>query len=450
MSILAAGCSTQIQVSVPPDAAMTPPDLAPACSPANCAAPGHSCRGNDCVEDCRPAGAVPCAGGGDGGADVCDFTDGKCKPANAPCLLTGAFAACGQQSCGPGAACDGSMCVPWTAGCTGVDCDGAGRCWGTHCPCARPTPSCTPPSLDDLNRAEFAGSLANGSDSEGAFDLGFDEVCNAYAVTMISGPDYLRQMSPQGMITEWKSTTNLNMGQVAVLRLVVGEFATIGDIAATYICCANCGCQITNQDGRLGVIHLDRASMARPLPNVIPAMPTDGKGPFGDGALDTGPYGLTWGGDGALYVGNVQKNGEFTRLDLQTLKQAPVTTFPARVVAGDVYDPASLLVALEGGQIVRLETATGKSTPFCAAGADVTSLHRDRFTGRIYAELRRSPPAIVEIAGDGSSVQPFQAAPRLGRIALAPDGYLYHLSVYPAVRWKSKSAIVRWALPRAR
>lgn len=450
ITLFLSACSTQIQVASLPDASHPPLDLAPACSLANCAAPGHRCRGDQCVEDCRPADAIPCAASSDAGPDLCDFTDGKCRPAASACLLAAPFADCGRQSCGPGTTCDNGNCVPWTAGCTGVDCDSTGRCWGTNCPCARPAPVCTPPSLADLNRAEFAGSLKNNSDAEGAFDLGFDEICNAYAVTMISGPDYLRQMSPQGTITEWASTTNLNMGQVAVLRLVVGEFATIGDIAATYICCANCGCLITGQDGRLGVIHLDRASMMRPLPNVIPAMSTDGKGPFGNTSIDTGPYGLTWGGDGALYVGNVAKNGDFARLDLKTLKQTPVAMFPARVVAADVFDLSSLLVALEGGQIVRLETATGKSTPFATAGADVTSLHRDRFTGRVYAELRKSPPQIVEIAADGTTIQPFQTAPRLGRIALAPDGYLYHLSVFPAVQWKSKSAIVRWPLPAAR
>ena len=106
--------------------------------------------------------------------------------------------------------------------------------------------------LARLNMADFAGSPVNGSDGEGAFALDFDALCNAYAVTMISGPDYLRQLAPDGTLTTWTSTTNLNMGEVAVKRLAVAEFETIGDIAATYICCATCGCIQTGLDGRLG------------------------------------------------------------------------------------------------------------------------------------------------------------------------------------------------------
>lgn len=310
--------------------------------------------------------------------------------------------------------------------------------------------TCTPPSVDRLNQSDFAGSPVNGSDSEGAFDLDFDELCNAYAVTMISGPDYLRQLGPDGMLTQWTSTTNLNMGQVAVLRINAGEFATIGDIAATYICCATCGCIETGQDGRLGVVHLDRASMSRPLPNVIPASTTSGSGPFGNATLDTGPYGLTWGGDSALYVGNVKQNGDFYRVDLGTLAQRQVTMFPARVVAAQPYDPHRLLVATVGGTLSVLDTDTGTSQAFATLPAEITSVRRDRFTGRVYAEVRTSPPQIIELSADGKKQTMFQQAPRVGRIAISPDGYLYHLSVYPEVKWMSKSAIVRWPLPQNR
>src|SRR5437764_811174 len=106
------------------------------------------------------------------------------------------------------------------------------------------TPGC---GSSDSGSAPDPG-VDSGAPFEGAFDLDFDEICNAYAVTMISGPDYLRQLTPDGTFTEWNSTTNLNMGQVAVLRALAGEFKVIGDIAATYICCATCGCIETGAD----------------------------------------------------------------------------------------------------------------------------------------------------------------------------------------------------------
>ncbi len=440
---LDAGLDTQTDVAV-----ADTPDTPPACTPATCAGAGKSCRKGACVDDCRPKGAGPCSAG-----TACDFTDGACKDPKAPCFLAGdVFEDCStKRACGAGTFCDGKgSCIPALAGCRDLDCDDTGRCWGSNCSCDRPAAACTPAKLDDLNRAEFVGALGTDRDSEGAFDLDFDDICTAYVATQISGPDFLRQMTPDGTITEWKSTTNLNMGQVSVLRIPAAEFKTLGDVAATYICCATCGCVETGTDGRLGVIHLDRTSTTRPLPNVLPAKPSSGAGPFGYPVVDTGPYGLVWGADKALYVGNVDVNGDYMRVDLATLAKTKVTTFAARVTASAVFDLQRLLVATEGGKIFVLTTATGTMTDFATLKGDVTSLRRDRFTGRVYAEIRTTPPDIVEVSADGKTVTSFQKAPRLGRITIAPDGWLYHLSVYPAVGWKAKTAVVRWPLPAKR
>lgn len=422
------------------------------CSAATCSAPGSVCRGDACVADCRYKAAVACAAGLE-----CDFTDGTCKDPTSACFLKGTFEPCPApgfpgKACGPGTMCDGkgSCMLAVGMGCSGDASDPDGRTWATGCPCDRPAARCATASLDNLNKAEFVGSLANDRDSEGAFDLDFDDICTAYAVTMISGPDYLRQMTPDGTLTTWTSTTNLNMGQVAVLRVPTGEFKELGDVAATYICCATCGCVETGEDGRLGVVHLDRTSATRPLPNVIAAKPTTGAGPFGSTTLDTGPYALTWGADKALYAGNIEMNGDFVRLDLATKKITNVTGFVARVTAAGIYDLQRLMVATEGGQVHLVNTATGDRTELVKLPAHVTSIRRDKFTGRIYAEVATSPPQILEVSGDGKQQKLFQNPPRLGRIAIAPDDHLYHLSVYPAVQWKAKTSIVRWPLPTKR
>ena len=427
-------------------------DAVPACTAASCVGAGKSCRKGACVDDCRPKEAGPCATG-----TTCDFTDGLCKDPKSPCFLPGdTFEECpgssgSKRACGAGTFCDGKgTCVPALAGCRDLECDETGRCWGANCACDRPPGVCTPAKLDDLNRAEFVGALATDRDGEGAFDLDFDDICTAYVATMISGPDFLRQMTPDGTLTEWKSTTNLNMGQVSVLRIPAAEFKTLGDVAATYICCAACGCVETGTDGRLGVIHLDRTSSTRPLPNVLPAKASSGTGPFRNTSIDTGPYGLVWGPDKALYVGNVDANGDFVRVDLATLAKTKVATFAARVTASAVFDLQRLLVATEGGKVFVLTTATGAVTDFATLKGDVTSLRRDRFTGRVYAEIHTTPPDIVEVTADGKSVSSFQKPPRIGRITIAPDGWLYHLSVFPAVGWKAKTAIVRWPLPAKR
>jgi hypothetical protein len=315
----------------------------------------------------------------------------------------------------------------------------------------RPSPRCVPAPLARLNAPEFVGSLANGRDGEGAVALGFDDVCAAYAVTVISGPDYLRQLTADGMLTTWESVTNLDMGEVAVLRLPGGEFSdTLGDIAATYICCATCGCVETGTDARIGVVRLDRASTTRPLPNVLPAMATSGTGPFGNVTLDSGPAGLTWGADHALYVGNVDANGDFARIDLMAGTSTSLTRFAARVVASTIFDAHSILVGLESGAIYRFDIYTGLSQLWATLPAGATSLARDRFSGRVYAEIGGATPSIVSLAAGGTETTSFQSPPRLGRIAIAPDGYLYHLSVYPSVNWMSGDAIVRWPLPATR
>ena len=77
---------------------------------------------------------------------------------------------------------------------------------------------------------------------------------------------------------------------------------------------------------------------------------------------------------------------------------------------------------------------------------DVTSLKRDRFNGRVYAEVSTATPQILELSADGATSVVFQNPPRLGRIAIAPDGWLYHVSVFPASNWMSGDTIVRWQL----
>jgi hypothetical protein len=405
-----------------------------------------------CVSDCRPLDAQPCGTG-----SACDFTDGKCKEPSAACFTPGSFDPCPDatgtvvRACGPGTMCDGKgSCVVPGNGCTKIDCD-TQRCWATDCPCERPAPRCAVASLDALNQPAFAGAEpTNDRDEEGAFDLDFDDLCTAYSVTMISGTDYLRQLTSDGTLTTWSSTTNLNMGQVAVLRVPGGEFKELGDVAATYICCATCGCIETGEDGRIGVIRLDRASSTRPLPNVLPAKPTTGTGPFGLPSIDTGPYGLTWGADRALYAGNIEANGDFVRVDLEAKTTTPIATFDKRVTASALYDLRRLLVAVEGGEVFLVETKSGAKTPWASLGANVTSLERDKFSGKVYAELASTPPRIVEVSA-GGGVKDFATPPRLGRIAIAPDNFLYHLSVYPKVQWKTtKDAIVRWPLPKER
>jgi len=295
-----------------------------------------------------------------------------------------------------------------------------------------------------LGTLDETGTLNDFTFTGGMFDLDFDPSCNAYGVTMISGTDYLRKITPAGVITEWAGVTNLNMGEVAALQGVNGTFGgTSEDVALSYICCASCGCIISGQGSSpQGVALLD--NMAGTLPMQIPSSTfTGGTGPFGNSKVDTGPYGLSWGLDHVLYVGNVDKNGEYYALDLKTQSKTLLQTFTSRVHASAPFDKFRMLVALEGGEVLLVPIAgqLGSATSLMTLPTHATSLVRDSWSGRVYAEL--ADMSIVSFAADGTNLTTFQTAPAKGRITIAPDGYLYHLTLgYPTL-----AEIVRWPLP---
>jgi hypothetical protein len=417
------------------------------CTPDTCSTPGYACSNGACVADCRLPGANACAAG-----TVCDVGDqhpGQCVMPGDGCVITGPSVACGAGTCGPGTSCapDGT-CYP-ALPCTAMSC-GGGTCFGQSCACARPAAACTPAPLGTLGQAgtlndyKFSrcGTLA--SCDGGIFDLDFDPSCNAYGVTMISGTDYLRKITPAGTITEWAGVTNLNMGEVAALQGENGTFGgKIEEVSLSYICCASCGCIISGANGKpQGVAVLD--AMAGTLPMKIPSTTfTSGVGPWGNTAIDTGPYGLSWGLDRVLYVGNVDANGEYYALDLKTQTKTLVKAFPKRVYASAPLDKYWMMVALEGGEVWLAPVAgvMAEPKPLITLPTHVTSLVRDPWSGRVYAEL--SDKSIVSFAADGTGLSAFQTAPAKGRITIAPDGYLYHLTLgYP-----TKAEIVRWELP---
>jgi len=295
-----------------------------------------------------------------------------------------------------------------------------------------------------LNDFKFSRCGTLSSCDGGIFDLDFDQKCNAYGVTMISGTDFLRKIDTQGAVSEVAGVTNLNMGEVAAIQGKGGLFGgDLEDVALTYTCCATCGCILTGSGGNpQGVAALDVQSGT--LPMKIPTTKfSSGAGPFGSATLDTGPYGLSWGLDRVLYVGNVDANGDYHALDLATQTTKVVATFGKRVLASAPFDATRMLVGLEGGevQLVPILGKTGSPKTLVTLSTHMTSIVRDSWSGRVYAEL--SDKSIVSFAEDGSDLNVFQTAPALGRITIAPDGYLYHLTV----GWPTAAEIVRWQLP---
>ncbi|MFO0763061.1 MAG: hypothetical protein U0359_41880 [Byssovorax sp.] len=425
---------------------------APTCADLLCGKPGEVCIDGACVLDCRRTGAQPCAMG-----TVCDVSDkspGLCVAPGAPCLTTSAPEPCGAKVCGPGSACDGQgKCYPRVP-CGGVACDDTG-CFGTECTCMR-EPGCSPAPLGMPGEA---GTLHDPAFIKGLTDLEFDPACGAWGATLISGPDYLRSMSPAGMPASYPGVTNLNMGEVAVLQQITipksghpqGASPPPGppdpgdllDVALTYICCSTCGCQL--QSTPQGVAHFD--PMTSMIPMVIPSQTfTDGAGPFNSKVIDTGPAGLSYGTDRVLYVGNVNTNGDYYRLDLKAQAPTLVTTFAARVYASTPFDAVTMLVALEGGEIRLLRLTDGTDKLWATSDQPVTGMIRDFFDGAVYVARRDNGIWKYDEGGQGAL---FQTAASPARVSIAPDGFLYALELKPNFA-DTTPTVARYALPLTR
>jgi hypothetical protein len=298
------------------------------------------------------------------------------------------------------------------------------------------------------------GTLQDPAFLEALVDLEFDPTCAAWGVTIISGPDFLRSMSPEGTMTPYPGVTNLNMGEVSVLQdFMIARSWHRGDprppppadleVALSYVCCSSCGCALDSTPQ--GVSHFDPATGELPL--VIPSKTfTDGAGPFDSVYLDTGPAGLTYGTDRVLYVGNVDVNGDYYRLDLTTNEKTLFTTFASRVYASAPFDDDTMLVALEGGEIRLLDLMDASSGVFATSDQPVTGMIRDFFDGSVY--VARKDGQIWKYSEDGTGALAW-VAKNLPRLSIAPDGYLYAIEIPNAVA-NQTPPIERWQLPLTR
>ncbi len=405
-----------------------------------CDEPNEICIDNECVNTCHNQVPDPC-----GPDQVCDVVTGECQDPETPCVVSGDTTACGDQTCGPGTVCDGQGACMAIAPCYQVECTSDGSCWGDVCACERIHECMIEPDLEQLN-GPFSTEIG---------DLEFADDCTAWMVTLRSGTDYVRRLETDSTLTEWAGVSNLNMGEVKVLKAlsIPGQAQTpghetnpetpteiegLGEVAITYTCCATCGCFV---DPPQGVARLNEDDMQNPLPIVIVAEVTGGDGPFGDAGADAGPMGLTWGEDRVLYVGNSTQNGDLNSADLDAQSQDVLTPLPERVHAAAAISPVHLLVAIEGGSLYRYNIATQELEFVIDVGSDVTSLSHDAFSGLVYAGLQSLE--IITIRPFTGEIESFDTMPGVGRVTVSPNGELY----YCPVKYLANLPISKWDLP---
>ncbi len=381
---------------------------------------------------------------------VCDVITGDCVPADTECVLAGPSVECGDLSCGPGTVCnDEGGCIA-VAPCGAVSCEGD-LCWGAQCICDRPI-NCETASVEDLN----------GVFSTDIFDLEFADDCTAWMVTLRSGTDFVRSMTPGGELETWDGVANLNMGEIKVLKALNPQYPAppivddvlapdhtpaqthggddnFGQVAISYTCCPTCGCFVDPPQGVARLLPNDPV----PLPIVLPAVATQGfSGPFNNTAADAGPMGLTWGDDLRLYVGNANANGDFDTVDLVDESQELLTSFGSRVTASAPLTAVHLLVALETGEVLRFNTQILESTPVIDFEIGVTSMSHDAFTGMVYVSL--SDLSVLELDPFTGETVEFEVMPNLGRVAVSPEGKLWWV---PAKHVVGNLPLENWDLP---
>ncbi len=405
-----------------------------------CSGPNERCVDDECVTTCQGQLPDPCVADG----QVCDHITGECVDPGGACVLWGEYTPCGGQLCGPGSACDDQgECLPFPP-CAGVACSDDNACWGTFCSCERNI-DCEPPT-DDLLNGPFSTEIS---------DLEFADDCTAWMVTLRSGTDFLRRLTPDGEVTEWAGVSNLNMGEVAVLKALTPPPAAavplplgagivpppplrvegIGEVALSYICCSTCGCF---SDPPQGVSRLVEDDLAQPLPLVIPAVVTDSTGPFGNTGADSGPFGLTWGIDRVLYVGNAEGNGNLHTADLEAETQQQISMFDDRVTAAAPLTEAHITVATLGGTIYRYNVITNTATEIVDVGQDVTNMSFDAFSGLLYVSMRDFE--VITLEPFTGVTAAFQTMPARGRVTVSPNGRLYYaplgiLDAQPISSW---------------
>jgi len=404
-----------------------------------CDQPNQQCVDNECITSCQGQDPDPC-----GPAQVCDVISGECKDPADACVLAGPAEVCGAGTCGPGSVCDGVDTCLAISPCGSVLCTADGDCWGNECVCER-VKDCVDPALD----------LLNGPFSKDIGGIDFADDCTAWMVTLRSGTDYLRRLTPAGEVSEWAGVANLNMGEVKVLRSLTIPQLTLpypladqpappvpkeglGEVAITYTCCPACGCLV---DPPQGVARLVEEDPQNPLPIVIVAQKTQGTGPFGSAAADAGPHGLTWGVDRVLYVGNSTSNGDFNSADLDAVTQEVEYKFADRVTAAAPVSPVHLVIGLIGGDVYRYNVLTKQADLLLDLGADITGFSHDNFTGQVYAGL--ATLEIVVFDPFTGEVASFDTMPGKGRVTVSPSGNLY----YAPIRYLYAGPIQAYPLP---
>lgn len=267
----------------------------------------------------------------------------------------------------------------------------------------RPVVDCTSPSISTL------------ADYLGISDIAFDDTCTLYAVTIISGTDYLYRIDPTGAVS-------------IVAGLEDWDFTALG----------------VRGDGETWMSHTndDEAGVARLNGDAVETI-ASGTYLYG-GSVFTNVYvGRDASSlaidDAYLWIPNLNAEGELVRLDLATYGTTLLVTLSDRV-EGIALDSAGEVLVTVGAELWRVNPGSGAASLEHEFGAGVFDIVID-YDDTVYAETQDGE--VVTWDGVVEEVYAFGLVGE-GKLAISPDGILARIAPDPVYKVE---AYDEWVLP---
>ena len=218
-------------------------------------------------------------------------------------------------------------------------------------------------------------------DPSGVSDLQFDEDCNAWVTTLISGTDYVYMMDSGGGTTVYTGTSNHNIGSIALDPLGTGFVVSYNNV---------------------GYLGLSSGSS-------IPVIATGGYAVgtnFSSGYLRQSASSMAWDSDGCIWVPNFHTSGSVDCFDT-TGAYTTLATMPGYVESVALDSNENLYVSV--GTTIHTVDPTGATTPLVTLGEGRVGRAgelREGSQGQTERIDRGAPPGVVRTALCNEAVQP--------------------------------------------
>jgi len=234
------------------------------------------------------------------------------------------------------------------------------------------------------------------------WDIDFDALGNTYLTSYISGPDFMRVVTPQGNVTTLYGIADWNMGY--------GEVKPDGSV------------KIVSYGfwGPTGIgLYTEGAFKI-----VVPITPTTCNVTHNSSGYDLyAPIDPVWGYDGYFYAGGMAGTGDVSRFT-EGGDRTTIATFSGCVNALDAT-PEKLLFVGEGKNLHQVDLATGEKKLLHTFDTIVFSLAAWSKGSRVYVETYDGTIREVNLAS-GQATQKWKLSSH-GFLEVGPDGALYRL-----------------------